>query len=304
MVLSPALRTVICLLSFLAILVCEGQIFAQTFTQIIQVGRSERSYDVYLPANAGAQKLPLIIALHGGLGNASRMAEMTNLNQIADSGPFVVAYPDGTGGFRPIMKDKRTWNAGTCCGIAVKRGIDDISFISLMIYQIANKYPVDPDKVYVTGISNGAMLAYRLACEIPDKISGIIPVAGTLAIDECPAGNNIPVLHIHGDADKNVPFQGGQGAKSLAGVSHRSVPDTVSIMTESRNCDAPVIEDHATYTEQYYQCESGAPFKLVVIKGGGHSWPGGGRQSSAHNTTDYSASKETWLFVQNNLRSK
>lgn len=304
MVSTSALQKTLCFLFLLILWSCAGQVSAQTLTQTLNVDRFERSYDIYLPDYQGTQKLPLIIALHGGLGNGTNMAEMTGLNQVADSGPFVVAYPDGTGGLRRLMKDRRTWNAGACCGIAVKKNIDDISFISLMIDQIAKEFPVDPGKVYVTGISNGAMLAYRLACEIPDKIAGIIPVAGTLAINECPAGNTVPVLHIHGDADHNVPFDGGQGSKSIAGVSHRSIPDTVQIMTESRNCASPVVEDHGTYTEHSYQCEDGAPFKLVVIKGGGHSWPGGTRLSSAQSTTDYSASRETWLFAQQDSCSK
>ncbi len=262
------------------------------------VNGETRSYIVYTPAARETKGLPLMIVLHGGLGNAAYMERTAGMDAVADSGNFIVAYPDGTGGRLNVMKNRRTWNAGRCCGQAVKQDVDDVLFIRKMIDEIGAKYAIDTRRVYVTGMSNGAMMAYRLACEIPDRIAAIIPVSGTLAVDSCDRAKNVPVLHIHGDRDDHVPFFGGKGDESMAGVSHRSVPDTIKLMIRARQCFAPeekMLNNGIQATT--YSCRNGAPVSLYVIKGGGHAWPGG-TEPNASKTANISASELAWEFAK------
>ena len=97
------------------------------------------------------------------------------MTEKANAENFAIVYPDG------IQSDgilrARTWNAGTCCDYATEKNIDDVHFISEMIDEIVKTYKVNPKKVYATGMSNGAMLSYRLACEILNKITSIAAVS-------------------------------------------------------------------------------------------------------------------------------
>lgn len=266
----------------------------------LAVDGSIRSYIVYVPAVADTTGLPLMIVLHGGLGNAEHMERMTGMDEVADSGHFIVAYPDGTGGFFPAMRDRRTWNAGSCCGRAARLDVDDVSFIEKMIDKIHARYSIDRSRVYVAGMSNGAMMAYRLACEIPERIAAIISVSGTLTVDDCDAAKKVPVLAIHGDNDRHVPFEGGVGEDSVSGVSYRSVPDTMRLITRARHCKAPEEKDLKGGISVFtYHCSEGAPVELYKIKGGRHVWPGGhGRNNTEADGRYISASRLAWDFAR------
>lgn len=266
----------------------------------LTLNNTVRSYIVYKPIGTDTKGLPLMIVLHGGLGNAKHMEEMTGMNDIADTGKFLVAYPNGTEGCLAFMRNKRTWNAGRCCGQAVKQNIDDVLFIKELIEEIHSRFSIDMRRVYVTGMSNGAMMAYRLACEIPERIAAIIPVSGTLAVDSCDAAKDIPVLHIHGDRDKNVPFAGGRGEESVVIVSHRSVPDTMKLILQSRqriSLEQKTVNGNIQVFS--YCCSNGAPVVLYIIKGGDHVWPGGqGRSDQDCGSRYFSASKLAWEFAK------
>ena len=267
------------------------------------VDGKNRTYLVYKPDLAKPdESYPLMIVLHGGLGNAAAIQRTVAMNTIADKVPFIVAYPNGTGpkfAFNPRMKNRRTWNAGRCCGPAVRLHVDDVGFISKMIDAIHKKYGINKRKVYVIGFSNGAMMAYRLACEIPESIAAIVAVSGTLSLESCANAGKVPVLHIHGERDKHVPYNGGVGAQSRAGVKHRSVDETVKIMTKGRNCVLSVKEKgNGKIIHYFYNCESGAPFELIKIVGGKHVWPGGhGRANTPGDGKYILASKAAWDFV-------
>ena len=198
---------------------CAGAGVDEAALQRVEVDGSERTYRLYVPADAPERGLPLMIVLHGGLGNAESMEQSTGMDRVADTGHFLVAYPNGTEG-AGRMKNRRTWNAGTCCGIARRKRVDDVAFIARMIDQIAIRHSIDPDRVVAVGLSNGAMMAYRLACELPDRFAAVVAVAGTLAMSGCPGdgkaggdgANAVGGYHIHGDSDQDVHFEGGRGS--------------------------------------------------------------------------------------------
>ena len=160
---------------------------------------------MYRPASLPAAA-PLVVMLHGGFGSASQAEKSYGWDAEADQGHFVVAYPDGL---------NRAWNTGGgCCGTPGRTGVDDIGFITAMVAAIERQVPVDAGRVYATGISNGGIMAYTLACRT-SVFAAIGPDSAT-ELGSCPAPRPLSVIHIHGTADTENSLPGrrrpGRGA--------------------------------------------------------------------------------------------
>src|SRR5690606_11668886 len=150
---------------------------------------------------------PLVIGLHGTGGSASQFERDYDFSLKAELERFIVVYPNGVSSNGQF--GLRTWNAGTCCDYAARKKIDDVKFISSLIDKLVNEYRIDPNRVYVTGMSNGGMMCYRLAAEIPDKIAAIAPVSGTMVYTPTSEQKrSVPLLHLHSRLDKIVPSDG------------------------------------------------------------------------------------------------
>lgn len=259
----------------------------------IKVQDLSRSYTVFVPAGLPKGKVPLMVVVHGGTGNAHHSSRTMGMNEVAAKNHFLVVYPDGTGTL--LGPNRRVWNAGKCCAVAQRKNIEDVRFFAEMIKKVAQDYPVDTKRVYLTGESNGAMMTYRLVCELPDVFAAAIPVSGTLMIDNCKAGQKIALFDVHGSADESVPYHGGRG-KGLSRADYRSVPESLRIITELRKCSKPTEKLLANGDiETNYVCQDGAPVRALLIKNGGHAWPvasGGGKNSS------FSASQAAWDFAR------
>jgi polyhydroxybutyrate depolymerase len=140
----------------------------------IRVGGLQRSYLVHVPkGHSQTTPMPVVLALHGATMNAAMMAWFSGLNPKADEAGFLVVYPNGTG-----TRESFTWNGGSCCGYAMQNNVDDVAFISALLDDLMRTHPVDARQIYVTGMSNGAIMAYRLALELSERIAAIAPVDG------------------------------------------------------------------------------------------------------------------------------
>ena len=198
-----------------------------------------RDMFVYVPATlpaAGARAL--VIVLHGGLGNAARIVGRQsesglNLDTEADKDGFVVAYLNGT----PVTRmggQMLGWNAGGgCCGQSAANNIDDDGYIAGAVAYLAQKYGVDPHRVFGIGHSNGAMMAQRLVCET-HVLAAAVAISGPLNLDtdHCPDAEGARILAIHGADDRNVPLGGGRGI-GVAGVPFSSEARAKQVMTAS-----------------------------------------------------------------------
>ena len=221
--------------------------------------------------------MPVVLAVHGATMNGAMMAWFSGLNQKADEAGFVIVYPNGTGRFSSF-----TWNGGNCCGSAMQKNVDDVGFISAVLDDLLATYRIDRRRVYATGISNGANMAYRLAAELSGRIAAIAPVAGSVGTEINQLKRPVPVLHFHGTMDEYIPFLGGNGKKSLYGTQYGSVDDSIRAWVKANGCDEkPAIDslskpgDEMTVTRTTYGAgREGAEVVLVVIEGGGHTWPG------------------------------
>jgi polyhydroxybutyrate depolymerase len=243
----------------------------------------ERSYSVHLPqGNETKAGMALVVVLHGGGGNAEGAARQTQFSAEADRAGFIVAYPDGTG--TPGMPGKAhlTWNAGGCCAYAMKNGIDDVAFVRALVEAIAREHAIDRGRVYATGLSNGAMMAYRLACEASDVFAAVGIVAGVVVTTPCAPTAPVAVIHIHGSADENVPLAGGIGRKSITRTAYPPVAESIALWARADGCGSEPSRTQAApgVSENWYQdCRAGSAVSFYLIVGGGHSWPGGERMA-------------------------
>lgn len=270
-----------------------------------------RTYRLYRPASHPSDRAaPLVVALHGGTGWGAQFAANSGFDEVAEAHGVVVAYPDGVG-IGPDEGTLRTWNAGYCCGPAANTNVDDVTFVRQLIDDISSQVSIDPDRVYVLGHSNGGMLAYRLACELSDRIAAIALQAGSLGVEDCSPTAPVSVLHLHGTDDENHPIDGGDGPRSISGVSYRSAMSSVSELAQAIGCD-----DGATETTQrrstrttWSSCPDGAEVELVAVTGAVHAWMGGDERAGGPDqltnppNLDVDASVVAWEFVSRHRRS-
>jgi len=236
--------------------------------EIIVYGGIPRRYRLYQPSKLASPSSPLVFVLHGGgLGSPDQVATDSHFDGQAERDGFLAVYPEGVG---------RTWNAGTCCGPAQRLNVDDVGFIRKLIDAISARYPVDPGRVFATGISNGGMMAYRLACDLSDRIAAIGPVAASMLVP-CHPPRRVSVIHIHGLQDRFVPYDGGVGPRSISRDSRPSVPSVIQRWREIDGCPGPptVDRDPPVTRTASLGCGEGTAVVLYTIDNAGHVWPGG-----------------------------
>lgn len=250
----------------------------------LEWGGQRRPFIVHLPNDAAKENLPVVLVLHGGGGNADNMRQMTGMNDVADKHGFVAVYPEGFGS--PLIDRMRTWNGGDCCGPAMKKKSDDVGYIGAVIDALVAQYKIDASRIYATGHSNGAMMSYRLACEMSDRIAAIAPNAGQRRGLDCIPKRPVPVLHIHGTADPCARFDGGGQcggcySKFLGfGVGDTGPCPSVRAGLEEaaklNGCDmtTEITLQKGVATCERYKCQKNAAVELCSLKGIGHRWAG------------------------------
>jgi len=229
----------------------------------IPVDGRDRTYRVYRPASLpDGEPAPLVVMLHGGFGSADQAERAYGWDAKADREGFVVAYPDGLG---------RAWAVGGgCCGRSGSTGVDDVAFVEAVVADVAGGVPIDPTRVYATGISNGGMLAYRIACE-STVFAAIGPDSATL-LGSCDDPAPISVIHLHGTADTRIRYDGGPG-EGFANIDGPPVQDVIARWREVARCDPPTSSMDGTVTTSASDCPGGVTVELITIAGGGHEWP-------------------------------
>ena len=236
--------------------------FATAGAEHLTVGGYDRTFIVHVPARR-APSPPLVVVLHGGFGTGAGAEAAYHWDELADRYGFVVLYPDGM---------QRAWNAGDCCGEPRARGVDDVAFIEAAIRATSRTYATDPARLYVTGISNGGMMTYRLACESSLPIAAVAPVAAALPV-ACEHPQHVSLLHLHGLADRNVPIDGGPGS-GFVHVTYRPVASALAVFRKADDCAPPVTTTAGPVTTSRSACAGGRIVQLTTIAGAGHQWPG------------------------------
>lgn len=283
---------------------------ASSYSGSLLSGGLQRTYLVHLPAGYVKNHLwPLVIILHGGGGEGKNMDALTGFNAESDSEGFVAVYPDAVG---------RNWNDGRGDPNIKSQAtdIDDVSFISALIDRLEDDLSINKKMIYITGISNGAIMCHRLGCELSSKIAAIAPVAGNIPVKMQPVwspSHPLSVLIINGTDDPLVPWGGGDVTfLMLKRGKVISVADTVKFWVAKNECIAipetyqlPHIDaaDGTTTTvDSYKGCSGEVEVLLFTVKGGGHTWPGGLQYMSqsliGKTSRDFNATTIIWQFFK------
>lgn len=239
----------------------------------IDVGGMVRTYQLHLPPGTG-QPSGLVVNLHAAGLTGADQAALTHYDSVADAHGLAVVYPDGI---------DRSWADGRGASVPDRQGVDDVGFITTLVDRLVTDLGISRDRVFATGLSAGAFMANRLACERADLFAAIAPVAGTLGANVgCHPSQPVSVLAVYGTADPIVPFGGGvmngRGGTStvlsatqlvdrwrgLDGCSNNPVPEAL-----------PAVGD-GTATERlsYGPCAAGTDVVFMRVGNGGHTWPG------------------------------
>ncbi len=252
-------------------------------------GSRTRTYIVHVPpAYNNQQAIPLVLVLHGAGGNAERMINMTGMSDKADEAGFIVVYPNGTG----FLNDQLllTWNCGFCCGYALDNNIDDVGFIRSLIEKLEGELNIDNARIFITGMSNGAMMSYRLACELTDIVAAIAPVSGSMGEWETSSTNPVSVIIFHGTADAVVPYEGGLSiiAPLTPGRVDKPVSFAVDFWVAHNGCSTAYtrVTDGNLVKDTYSGGRDGSEVILNTIIGGGHVWPGSDNITQGISATD------------------
>lgn len=277
-------------------------------------GRS-REYIVHMPDGVEGQKaLPILLAFHGGGGEAEQYKRSAGLDAISNREKFIVVYPYGTGA---LPRRLLTWNAGECCGSAMNRNVDDVGFAIAVLDDVMKRTAVDTHRVYATGHSNGAMMSYRLAAERADRIVAIGAVAGAYNLGSFSPSRPVAVLDVHSVSDPRALYNGGMGPAfpgTTVQSSHRPVMEGINRWARNNRCgDSTVVETRtgktgtsdAGQTAQlivWKNCAAGGELAHWKLTGVGHGWPGDTSAATRERiigkpTTLISAAEEVWKFV-------
>jgi polyhydroxybutyrate depolymerase len=267
----------------------------------VSVGQTTRSYLFYVPAKARtAVSVPVILVFHGGGSQPETIAGITGFNSKADSEGFVAVYPRGTG-TKPTA-DRFGWNGGLCCGPAQKNNVDDVAFIRTLLDDLARTLPVDEHRIFATGLDVGALMTYRLACEMADRIAAIGPVAGTQNTADCRPSQPVSIVEFHGTADSSMPYTGGVG-QGTSKFSYTSVKDSIGFWLTADQCPPTVVREESgpVVHEKYSPCSNGSAVELYTIQDGTHNWPGEAMAGTrvAQATRDLNATDILWDFFVN-----
>jgi polyhydroxybutyrate depolymerase len=266
----------------------------------------DRSYLVYAPPGDG-EKQPIVIVLHGGGGNAENAVRMTGFTDKARAEGFIAVYPNGTGRFDNMLF---TWNAGHCCGSAMRGDIDDVGFIAAVIDDVVARYGADRARVYATGMSNGAMMAHRLGRDLSDKIAAIAPVVGGLFGDEEAPPRPVAAIIINGALDKSIPEAGGgtggRAKNAWDGTPLTPVAHQGEFWAKANRCaPSPKTETpSAAVILSRYDCPAGSDVVAYIIKDNGHAWPGGekGGRRGDEPSESFDATDAIWGFFKTKSR--
>ena len=230
----------------------------------------ERTYLLHVPSGTSARTpVALVLVFHGHRMSGESLRAASGFNAIADTNKFLVAYPNGTG-----TAGAMSFNAGLCCGAAVANHVDEAEFVRRILADLGGSFTIDPARVYAAGFSNGAMLAYRLACEMSETFAAAAPVAGNLAFGPCQPRKGLSLIHIQGLSDISIPYSD-DDLEPDSNPDILSVERSVAFWASVDGCsNFPALDQEGIVTRTIYSsCAGGTSVMLYSLKGVGHTWP-------------------------------
>jgi polyhydroxybutyrate depolymerase len=282
--------------SLLITLVVVFQFINKTNGKIRTSGKF-RKYLLYVPKTYNPSlPTPLVISLHGFAEWPAHQMQISRWNDLADREGFIVVYPGGTGF---PMRWRIRGDAGT------PHGPDqEVTFISDLIDRLEGEYHIDPTRIFANGLSNGGGMSFLLSCRLARRIAAIGTVSGAFLLpwEECSPSRPVPLIAFHGTGDPIVPYLG--GPSHSFDLTFPSIPDWIVTYARRSGCNGDPCELPATGEVsgiQYNNSEQNLEVAFYTIKGGGHSWPGGGFMPKfivGNISQDIDATQTIWCFFQ------
>lgn len=245
-----------------------------------------RQVRVYVPPKVPQRsRVPLVMVLHGLFLDPASAEATSGLDRVADDGDVALVYPQGLNG---------SWNAGTCCGDSSRDQVDDVGFLTHVVDVVDTVQPIDRDRVYVAGFSNGGMMALRAACARPDIFAAAASVGGTLQ-SGCLSPRPSSALLVHGLRDTTVPYEGSRYSRFLL-TGLTPVRTASLILARHGGCTALRTKPSALYrTTTYRGCAPGTSVELVTVPAMGHRWP-------TESVDGVDGERLVWDFLQRHTR--
>ena len=280
-------------------------------TETVASGGRDRSYALHVPpAHDGETPLPLVVDYHGYSEGGPIHAAHSALAPYGDQQGFVAVTPDS--GY-----DIPRWS--------IDATGEDVAMFGDLLDQVEADLCIDTNRVFVTGLSNGAMMTSSLACAYSDRIAAAAPVAGITDVEGCEFDRPVPVIAFHGTEDTFLAFDGGLGssvadlpspdggtlgdnadaAEVAEAEAGPSVPEVTAGWAERNGCEGEPTEEQVSSEVRLlaFPCPAGADTELYVVDGGGHTWPGSAFDDSitaivGHVTHEIDANELMWAFFQ------
>ena len=277
--------------------------------QTIDVEGIERQYRMYIPRSYdGVEAVPLLLALHGGMGSAQQFEKQTGFNEIAERNGFIVVYPDGLGVFKYSL---HVWNSGYIRA-GIVQNTDDILFLYTLIKHLQTTYRIDLSRIYMTGHSNGGMMTYRMGGEHAEIFAAIAPVSaaiGGYASPESPyyqiptPTQPLSVVHVHGRLDKNVLYDGGETQEGInKGRRDVSVNESIAFWVTQNNCSkTPIVEQSVNakvILTKYVNGTDRSEVNLVTILNQNHYWDNMNRDVASERFYGQSLAEMIWTLLK------
>lgn len=296
------LASVICVVASL-VPTCVAPASAAPFAAAqFDFGGLARTYSLHVPAGLDHPS-GLVVNLHAAGATGQQQAALTNYDAVSDAYGFVAVYPDGI---------DLSWADGRGASEPDRRGIDDVGFLSALIGKLVADFGIDPGRVFVTGLSAGAFMANRLACDRADLVAAVAPVAGTLGVNvPCNPARPVSVLQAHGTADPVVPYDGGPMTGRGGSSDILSATAMSDRWRQADGCPAPVQDalpsaGDGTDTRRSTSspCAAGTTVVLLTVDGGGHTWPSAPDVLTTVGSTThtFNASFASWQFFDAHAR--
>lgn len=262
-----------------------------TILDSIKSNNIMRKFRLYVPNSyTGSQAVPLILNLHGYTSNSSQQQPYSNFMPIADTAKFLMVYPDGKA---PL--GQQYWNAG------FGGTENDVLFMNDLIDSLDVNYNIDLNSVYSCGMSNGGIMSYYLACNLPNRIAAVASVTGSMlnVWSTCAPTRPFPVMEIHGTNDGTVPYNGdGTFAPIDSVVKKWRIHNNCNVAPITFSVPNISTTDNSTAVNyKYINGNMGATVELYKVTGGGHAWPGA-FPVIANTNQDFNASVEIWRFFR------
>ena len=254
----------------------------------------DRYYYIQLAHPEAEGLSSVLFNLHGYGSNALEQMYYTNFNNLANTkeNNFILIHPQGAPLSTVLTSSSSHWNSG---GWTIGSTVDDVDFIDTIIKLVSQKYNLNQDRIYSTGMSNGGFMSYHLACNLSSKIAAVASVTGSMSketYEDCNPTHSTSILQVHGTIDATVPFEG----NSALGM--RSINDVMDYWKLYDACDIEPISIVTDYFDieisvqhdTYLNCLNDVQVELYKIEGMGHRWPNKQRYG-------ISATEKIWEFI-------